>query len=235
MDPVRVGGNERGAQLLETGLGNRHPLLCGTKMARALLEDPGRQGDRGHKRGSVAAAYGGERSAVVPDLYYCWIIPQSLRLERLEIGEDSGRAQESGQGALGHSSAADLLRKQRDWHYLAGAAAAVGRSPLFGVPPSRERVRPAFGCSQRATVPPNVRFPGRSAHETSARAAMTSGAAMWATYHGPPMSPATASVIAAPVSSKVIPAYAHSLRRGNRGTRIAMPPSTFQTPRIRAK
>ena len=35
-----------------------------------------------------------------------------------------------------------------------------------------------------------------------------------------------------PVSSKKIPAYAHSLSRGNPGTSKVTPPASFHTPRI---
>lgn len=36
----------------------------------------------------------------------------------------------------------------------------------------------------------------------------------------------------APVRSKKVPAYAHSLRRGSSGARIAKLPRTFQLPRM---
>ena len=45
-------------------------------------------------------------------------------------------------------------------------------------------------------------------------------------------SPETPREIAAPLRSKIIPAYAHSFKRGNRGATIATAPRIFHVPRI---
>ena len=67
-----------------------------------------------------------------------------------------------------------------------------------------------------------MRLGGLSAHEATARAAN-----IRVTMMCQAASPQAACDAAAPVRSKKVPAYAHSLRRGKRGANKAMAPSTF--------
>src|ERR1051326_6209745 len=74
---------------------------------------------------------------------------------------------------------------------------------------------------------PSVRLGGRSAQEASANAVKIRHVT---TSRGP--LPRSTCDAAAPVNSNVTPAYAHSFKRGNRGTNRTTAPASFRIPRI---
>src|SRR5262249_17544465 len=80
--------------------------------------------------------------------------------------------------------------------------------------------------SLRRGAAPSTRLGGRSAHDASARLHNTTGATISLAR------PRTACDAAAALSSKTIPAYAHSLRRSTPGTTNVIAPGIFQSPRI---
>ena len=81
-------------------------------------------------------------------------------------------------------------------------------------------------------VPVTVRLSGRSGYEASTSAASTSGAVMWPAVPNHESAARTiACDAAAPVKSKIMPAYARSLSRGSPGARTVAPPGIFHTPR----
>ena len=95
--------------------------------------------------------------------------------------------------------------------------------PATGITSPRLRVIVDYG----GAVGARRRDGGRKAQDARTTTAIISG---MLTMAGP--SRAAAREAAAPVRSKIIPAYAHSFKRGRRGATTAIAPRTFHVPKM---